>query len=131
MTNRPRRLALATAVAVAVSVAVALPATARIRHQATGKCPIGAAKKAKSKPVQVTFWHAMARDNETTLQRLTDQFNASQSDVKVSLVNQTSYADAFTKYRAGLGSGELPDLVVCKPELAEPILAFLAEHGTD
>ena len=25
----------------------------------------------------------------------------------------------------------LPDLVVCRPELAEPILAFIAEHGTD
>jgi 3'(2'), 5'-bisphosphate nucleotidase len=25
----------------------------------------------------------------------------------------------------------LPDLVVCRPELAEPILAFLREHGTD
>jgi 3'(2'), 5'-bisphosphate nucleotidase len=25
----------------------------------------------------------------------------------------------------------LPDLVVCRPELAEPILAHLAEHGTD
>lgn len=24
----------------------------------------------------------------------------------------------------------LPDLVVCRPELAEPILAFIAEHGT-
>jgi 3'(2'), 5'-bisphosphate nucleotidase len=26
---------------------------------------------------------------------------------------------------------QLPDLVVCRPELAEPILAFLARHGTD
>ncbi len=25
----------------------------------------------------------------------------------------------------------LPDLVVCRPELAEPILAFIAEHGTE
>jgi 3'(2'), 5'-bisphosphate nucleotidase len=24
----------------------------------------------------------------------------------------------------------LPDLVVCRPELAEPILAFIREHGT-
>lgn len=26
---------------------------------------------------------------------------------------------------------QLPDLVVCRPELADPILAFLAEHGTE
>jgi len=25
----------------------------------------------------------------------------------------------------------LPDLIVCRPELAEPILAFIREHGTD
>ncbi|MFL6021886.1 MAG: 3'(2'),5'-bisphosphate nucleotidase CysQ [Marmoricola sp.] len=25
----------------------------------------------------------------------------------------------------------LPDLIVCRPELAEPILAFIAEHGTE
>jgi len=25
----------------------------------------------------------------------------------------------------------LPDLIVCRPELADPILAFIAEHGTD
>ena len=25
----------------------------------------------------------------------------------------------------------LPDLIVCRPELAEPILAFIAKHGTD
>ena len=25
----------------------------------------------------------------------------------------------------------LPDLVVCRPELADAILAFLREHGTD
>ena len=25
----------------------------------------------------------------------------------------------------------LPDLIVCRPELADVILAFIAEHGTD
>ena len=25
----------------------------------------------------------------------------------------------------------LPDLVVCRPELAEPILEFIRRHGTD
>jgi sn-glycerol 3-phosphate transport system substrate-binding protein len=73
-------------------------------------CPIGAIDK-PSKPVEVTFWHAMTRANEDELKKLTAQFNASQSDVHVSLVNQTSYADTFTKYKAGLGSGDLPDLV--------------------
>ena len=61
--------------------------------------------------MEITFWHSMPRENETTLQALTEQFNTSQSDVKVNLVNQVSYDDTFTKYKAGLSSGDLPDLV--------------------
>ena len=53
----------------------------------------------------------MNRANETTLQKLTDQFNSSQSDVKVNLVNQIDYVQTFTKYKAGLSSGDLPDIV--------------------
>ena len=69
----------------------------------TSKCPPSALKKA-SKPVEITFWHSRP-ENETTLQALTEQFNTSQSDVKVNLVNQVSYDDTFTKYKAGLSSG--------------------------
>ena len=76
---------------------------------AAAKCPIGALAKA-SKPVQITMWHAMTRANEETLKALTDKFNGSQSDVRVSLVNQTSYTDTLTKFKAGLTSGDLPDL---------------------
>ena len=57
------------------------------------------------------MWHSMPRANEETLQGLTDTFNSSQSDVKVTLVNQMSYDDTFTKYKAGLASGDLPDVV--------------------
>ncbi len=74
------------------------------------KCPLSALKKA-SKPVQITMWHSMPRANGETLQKLTDAFNASQSDVKVTLVNQIDYAQTFTKYKAGLSSGDLPDIV--------------------
>src|SRR5262249_20832118 len=51
------------------------------------------------------------RANEETLQKLTDQFNSSQSKVKVTLVNQVTYDDTFTKYKSGLSSGDLPDVV--------------------
>jgi sn-glycerol 3-phosphate transport system substrate-binding protein len=111
MTNRPSRLVVVAAVALAISGVVMLPASARVSGQATGKCPVGAAKKASDKPVELAFWHAMTRENETTLQKLTDQFNASQNDVKVTLVNQVSYESLFNKYKAALGGGDLPDLV--------------------
>src|SRR5436853_6010360 len=78
---------------------------------AAGKCPLGAIAKAPRKPVDITVWHAMTQANETTLKQLTDQFNGSQKDVRVRLVNQTNYEDTFTKFKAGLGSGDLPDLV--------------------
>jgi sn-glycerol 3-phosphate transport system substrate-binding protein len=73
--------------------------------------PIGAAAKAATKPVPVTLWHSMTEANLTTLEKLTNQFNSSQSDVKVSLVNQTSYQDTMTAYTTAAGSNDLPDLV--------------------
>jgi sn-glycerol 3-phosphate transport system substrate-binding protein len=104
-----------TALGLAASVALATPVGAssatRVRAQAGAKCPVGAAKKSSGKPVPITFWHAMVRENEATLQKLTDQFNSSQSDVKVTLVNQVSYESLFQKYKAALGGGDLPDLV--------------------
>src|SRR5258708_26808578 len=38
--------------------------------------------------VQVTFWHALSGNLQTALTALTDQFNSSQSNVKVTLVAQ-------------------------------------------
>ena len=73
-------------------------------------CPLGALKKA-TKPVQVTFWHALTRANEQVLQTLTSRFNSSQSDVKVTLVNQIGYKENLEKYRAGLGGTDLPDVI--------------------
>jgi sn-glycerol 3-phosphate transport system substrate-binding protein len=74
-------------------------------------CPLNALKSAKTKPVELTMWHSMTRANEETLQKLVDQFNSSQGDVKVNLVNQIDYVQTFNKYKAGLSSGDLPDIV--------------------
>ena len=109
-----RRVASGVFAAALLSMMLAVPASARsadrAHAQSANACPVGAAKKAKNKPVQLTFWHAMNDVRETTLQKLTDQFNASQKDVQVKLVNQVSYESLFDKYKAGLGGGQLPDL---------------------
>jgi len=68
-------------------------------------------KAAKTKPVEITMWHSMTRANEETLQKLVGDFNSSQGDVKVDLVNQIDYVQTFNKYKAGLGTGDLPDIV--------------------
>jgi sn-glycerol 3-phosphate transport system substrate-binding protein len=88
-----------------VAVAGVAPAAA-----GGGSCPLSALKKAK-KPVEITMWHSMPQANGETLQKLTEEFNSSQSNVKVSLVNQVTYDDTFTKYKAGLSSGDLPDVI--------------------
>jgi sn-glycerol 3-phosphate transport system substrate-binding protein len=74
-------------------------------------CPIGALDQV-DEPVEITFWHVMTGVNETTLQSLTDQFNSSQGKVKVSLVNNASSEDEMEKYRAGLETGDLPDVAM-------------------
>jgi len=113
MHSPSRRIPVLIAAAIVVA-AVTVPfgtAGARVANQGgKAKCPLSALDKA-DKPVEITMWHGMNRANEETLQRLTDQFNSSQSDVKVTLVNQTTYRDTFTKYVAGLSTGDLPDIV--------------------
>jgi len=78
---------------------------------AKGACPVGAVAASAQKPVQITMWHSMTQANLQTLTKLTDQFNASHPDIHVNLVNQTSYEDTLTKYKAVLGGGQRPDVV--------------------
>ena len=74
-------------------------------------CPTSALDDA-SGPVQITFWHTMQRANEAALKELTDAYNSSQDKVKVKLVNNSDYDDQQDKYRAGLTTGDLPDVVL-------------------
>ena len=58
------------------------------------------------------MWHSMNRALGDTLTKSSPTTSTcSQSDVKVNLVNQIEYAQTFTKYKAGLGTGDLPDIV--------------------
>jgi sn-glycerol 3-phosphate transport system substrate-binding protein len=106
-----KRLTVSTLAAVVVatglSTAVAVPGAGAANSTT---CPLAALKKA-SKPVEITMWHWMLRANEDVLQKLVDAFNGSQSDVKVSLVNQVGWEETLAKYKSGLASGDLPDIV--------------------
>ncbi|HET9730492.1 MAG TPA: ABC transporter substrate-binding protein [Acidimicrobiia bacterium] len=73
-------------------------------------CPLDALNSA-TKPVEITYWHAMARANEDELKKLTAQFNAQQHDVHVTLSASPSYSDNFTRFKAGLSTHVLPDLM--------------------
>src|SRR5580704_14880137 len=61
--------------------------------------------------VDITFWESASEANLTVLQGITSAFNSSQSKVHVTLVTQAGYDDTWTKYLAGLSSGQLPDAV--------------------
>jgi sn-glycerol 3-phosphate transport system substrate-binding protein len=86
------------------------------------ECPVAALDEA-SGPVDITVWHSMTRANEEALVALTNEFNDSQDKVQVKLVNQTSYNDTRTKYRAALGTGGLPDLV----QMEDTALQFMID----
>jgi len=60
-------------------------------------CPVDALDDV-TQPVQITFWHAMSATNETALAQLTDEYNASQSKVRVRLENQGGYKQTLDKY---------------------------------
>jgi len=109
--TRPRIAAVALAVA-AVGASLCSVGAAGPRSPAAGaaslpKCPTAALAKAKG-PVNISFWESMNRTNGVTLTKLTDQFNASQSKIHVTLVDQNSYTTTWTKYQAGLTNGQLP-----------------------
>ena len=60
-------------------------------------CPTSALDAAAG-PVEITFWHGMNDVLEDSLVELTDAYNASQGQVKVTLQNQTGYDAAIDKY---------------------------------
>ncbi len=61
------------------------------------ECPIDALDAAGG-PVDITFWHGLSNELETSLIALTDAYNASQDRVRVDLQNQTSYDSLIDKY---------------------------------
>src|SRR6266511_1140837 len=109
---RARRAHLRRLVLVALTVGVAgfgAPGIAAA-DWAGDKCPVKALDKADG-PVEITFWHVQQAKNEEILTDLINRFETSQDRVRVKLVNVPTYPDLFEKYKAGLTTGDLPDLV--------------------
>ena len=111
---RIRRGPRARGLRAAVAATTAAAATAAARRQPSGlnlpKCPLDALARPRSRS-KITYWHAMTRANEDELKKLTDEFNASQSEVKVTLSASPSYQDNLTRFKAGLSNEQLPDLM--------------------
>src|ERR1700677_4845824 len=93
--------------AIALGVTSATPAVAATKLPS---CDLSALATHKG-VVDITFWNSMVQANATALAAITNAFNASQSKVHVTLVEQASYDDTWQKYEAGLSNGQLPDAV--------------------
>ncbi|TCO62151.1 ABC transporter substrate-binding protein [Actinocrispum wychmicini] len=78
-------------------------------------CPVDALKDAAG-PVEIQFWHSRSAEVEKTLQNLVQQYNSSQSKVKVVLSQQGPAADLTAKYNSAIGPNQLPDLVDVDPK---------------
>lgn len=86
------------------------------------RCPVEVLKKT-TKPIEVTFWHGMADVNEETLKAMVNDYNASQSKVKVTLQLQGTYDDVAKKYLATLREGNPPEIV----QVNEPYLRSMID----
>lgn len=61
-------------------------------------------------PVELTFWHGLNTTLGEELTKLTDEYNASQTKVKIKLVNQGGYEQTIDAYLQG-SKASRPDIV--------------------
>jgi sn-glycerol 3-phosphate transport system substrate-binding protein len=87
-------------------------------------CPVDALASA-SGTVNITFWHALNTEAERTLQALTQQYNAAQTNVQVRLINQLGYEQNLDKYRT-TRQPDRPEIV----QLSEAALESMSSSGT-
>ena len=68
-------------------------------------------------PVEITFWHAMNGEQEKALQKLTKEFTDKNTNIKITLQNQSSYPDLQQKITATLASPkDLPTITQAYPD---------------
>lgn len=68
-------------------------------------------------PVEITFWHAMNGNLETSLKGLTDKFMAENPNITVTLQNQSSYQDLQQKITSTVASPKnLPTITQAYPD---------------
>ncbi len=80
----------------------------------------GSQLKALDHHVSVNFWHAMHSGVQApAIKQVADDFNASQKNVTVNLVDQVDYATLNNKTLAALAAGSPPDAAQCYENWAD------------
>jgi len=122
---------LARTVALGAALALSIAACSGNSDESSGgggrvpselpECPLAALESA-TKPVALKMWHSFPEENLKALQALADSFNASQSDIVVSLEQQAKYDDTLTKLTSGLSTGDLPGLAVLEDTATQTMI---------
>jgi sn-glycerol 3-phosphate transport system substrate-binding protein len=112
---------------------------ARARHRVAGACGGSDSEQASSTtcpvealddadgPVEITFWHTYLGLTSDTVNRLADEYNDSQDEVRVQVESQGAAAEELVrKYRQAIPSGELPTIA----SFDDISTQFLADSGT-
>src|SRR5215469_8198180 len=72
---------------------------------------LGAATAAQADPIELQWWHAMTSVNADRINKIASDFNAAQTDYKVTPVFKGSYAETMTAAIAAYRAGNAPDIV--------------------
>jgi sn-glycerol 3-phosphate transport system substrate-binding protein len=89
-------------------------------------CPVGALDDATG-TTNITIWYQISGKADQTLQKMVQQYNASQSKVKVSAELQgASYDELLRKYEQAIPSGSLPNILIAEDTATQ----FLVDSGT-
>ena len=74
-------------------------------------------------PTEIVIWHNYGGANGIAIEKMIEDYNASQSDVHLTGIYQGSYNDLLTKIKAGMVSNDVPNLVV----IAEYASSFMMQ----
>ena len=97
-------------------------------------------KTAANGPVRVVMWHSMPEPAGGSLQRIVNDFNASQAQYEVELIFQGGYTDSLNKLINSSGTNNVPDIIQLSDSSTQimvdsgavtPIQRFIDEEGYD
>src|SRR5277367_6369621 len=99
----------------------------------------GFAAAAQADPIELQWWHAMTAVNGDRINKIADDFNAMQSDYKVTPVFKGSYAETMTAAIAAYRAGNAPAIVqvfevgtatmMAAKGAIKPVYQLMAEAG--
>ncbi len=100
---------------------------------------VAPAAKSEAAPIEIPWWHAMTSVNGELVNKMAEEFNASQSDYKVVPVYKGSYADTMNAAIAAFRAGNAPDIIqvfevgtatmMAAKGAVKPVYQLMAEAG--